>query len=119
MSSNECNLTRTSAIKENTSMQVRARPVKQSRRRRDFLKGSAAVLASCGTAAISYGRVLGSNDRISLGHIGVGRPGRALAGVVSLLKDKFNVEVTAVCDLWKTNRELAQVAAQKHYGRAP
>jgi predicted dehydrogenase len=90
--------------------------------RRTFLNCSASILAGAsvvGTSASSYARVLGSNERISLAHIGIGNRGRELDGVVSKLKDKFNVEMTAVCDLWKVNREKAAASAEKVYGRAP
>lgn len=72
-----------------------------------------------GTTALSYGRVVGANERISLGILGVGRRGSGLAWIVSQLKDKHNAEMTAVCDLWKVNRERAAANAQKVYGRAP
>jgi predicted dehydrogenase len=72
-----------------------------------------------GTTALSYARVAGANDRISLGHIGVGNRGRELAGVVADLRGRHNVEMTAVCDLWTTNRERAAKAAAGAYGRAP
>jgi len=75
--------------------------------------------ASLGVTATSYGRVAGANDRISLGHVGVGSRGRELASVVADLKDRHNVEVTAVCDLWSVNRERAAKAASQAYGRAP
>ena len=75
--------------------------------------------ASVGVSAISYGRILGANDRISLGHVGVGNRGRELAAVVADLKDRQNVEMTAVCDLWSVNRERAVKAAWQAYGRAP
>src|SRR5450432_873083 len=87
-------------------------------KRRDFLAAGAAA-AAIGTSALSYGRILGSNDRISLGQIGIGRRGRELASVVAGLKDSHNLEMTAVCDLWKTNRERALDAATKVYSRAP
>ena len=48
--------------------------------RRTFLGAGAVAL---GTTALSYGRIIGANDRISLGHIGVGRRGRELASVVA------------------------------------
>ncbi|HVO13520.1 MAG TPA: Gfo/Idh/MocA family oxidoreductase [Vicinamibacteria bacterium] len=83
-------------------------------KRRSFL-GQAGAAA----AALSYGRILGANDRISLGHIGVGRRGHELDGIVARLAKTHNVEMTAVCDLWKTNRESAAAAATKAYGRAP
>ena len=84
--------------------------------RRSFLQ---AGVAAIGVSALSYGRILGANDRISLGHAGVGRRGRELAAVVAELRDSHNVEMTAVCDLWKENRERAEKAAEHVYGRAP
>ncbi len=77
--------------------------------RRSFLGQAGAVAIGAGAlggTALSYGRILGANDRISLGHVGVGRRGTELAGIVARLKAK-NVEMTAVCDLWKVNREAA------------
>jgi predicted dehydrogenase len=70
-------------------------------------------------SALSYGRVSGANDRISLGHIGVGNRGRELAGIAAHLRHSHNVEMNAVCDLWKTNRERAAALAERTYGRAP
>ena len=89
--------------------------------RRSFLnRGVAAVGAATVTStAVSYGRILGANDRISVGHIGVGSRGRELDWIVGQLKEKHNVELTAVCDLWKVNREKAAARAEKTYGRAP
>src|SRR5207237_9027424 len=89
--------------------------------RRSFLNQSAIVAGATvlGSTAFSYSRILGANERISLGHIGIGNRGRELDWIVSQLKDKFNVEMTAVCDLWKLNREKAAAAAEKTYGRAP
>jgi predicted dehydrogenase len=71
------------------------------------------------TTARSNDRVLGANDRISLGHIGIGNRGRELDWIASRLKDKCNVEMTAVCDLWNTNCERATAANARYYGRAP
>jgi len=84
--------------------------------RRSFLAAGTTALAS---TALSYSRIPGANDRISLGHIGIGQRGRGLAFIASQLKDQKNVEMTAVCDLWKVHREKAASAAQKVYGRAP
>jgi predicted dehydrogenase len=83
--------------------------------RRSMVAGGAAAAMS----AVSYARVPGANDRISLGHIGIGSRGRELAGVVASLKDHHNVEMTAVCDLWTHNRERAAKEAESAYGRAP
>src|SRR5262249_47621694 len=61
----------------------------------------------------------GANDRISLGQVGIGRRGRELASVVADLEDRHNGEMTAVCDLWKVNRERAAKTASAGYGRPP
>src|ERR1700678_4736068 len=90
--------------------------------RRKFVQNAAVVAA--GTAALnstslSYARILGANDRISLGHIGPGVRGMELVGIVGALKDQFDVEMTAVCDLWSHNLERAVDANTKLYGKAP
>ena len=89
--------------------------------RRSFINQAASLVgaAAVGTTALSYSRVLGANDRISLGHIGVGSRGRGLDWIVSRVKDEHNAEMTAVCDLWKVNRERAVSSNEKFYGRAP
>ncbi len=89
--------------------------------RRSFLNQSArlAAGAAVGTTALSYSRILGANDRISLGHIGIGNRGRGLDWIASQLKDAHQVEMTAVCDLWSVNRQKAVEANGKYYGRAP
>jgi len=72
-----------------------------------------------GATAISYARVIGANDRIRLGHVGIGNRGRELASVVAGLKSTENVEMIAVCDLWNVNRDRAAKAAADEYGRPP
>jgi predicted dehydrogenase len=86
--------------------------------RRTFLNQTAGALATA-TTARSYSRIHGANDRIMLGHIGVGNRGKELDWIVSQLKDKHNVEMAAVCDLWKVNREKAEAKAAQVYGRKP
>src|SRR5205085_10233363 len=89
--------------------------------RRAFLSQTATAIAGAGlfsSSAFSYGRIKGANDRILLGHIGVGSRGAELAGIIARLKDKQNVEMSAVCDLWKVNRERAAAKSQEVYGRA-
>src|SRR5882724_4829271 len=90
--------------------------------RRDFLQKSAVVAAGSAAfnaSALSYDRIVGANDRISLGHIGVGVRGSELDGIVAALKDKKNVEMTAVCDLWSHNREKAVATNTKYYSKTP
>jgi len=90
--------------------------------RKTFLTKSAALLAgtaATASTALSYSRIAGANDRISLCHIGYGSRGEELAQLASQLKSSQNVEMTVVCDLWRLNREKAVAANAKYYGRAP
>ena len=90
--------------------------------RREFLEKGAVVAAgsaALSSTALSYSRIAGANDRISLGHIGVGARGSELDGIVASLKDQKNVEMTAICDLWTHNVERAVAANRKYYGKAP
>jgi predicted dehydrogenase len=89
--------------------------------RRTFLGQAASVVAGAtmGTTALSYGRILGANDRVSLGIVGMGRRGIDHLEIIAQIKDSKNVEPTAVCDLWKPYRERAVAAVEKAHGRAP
>ena len=90
--------------------------------RRRFLAKSAALIGGSAAfvrTALSYDRILGANDRISVGHIGNVSRGGDLDWIVSQLKTSHNVETTAVCDLWRLNREKAVAVNTKYYGRAP
>jgi predicted dehydrogenase len=90
--------------------------------RRDFLSKSATVIAGgimLPSTASSYEKILGANDRISLGHVGNGSRGHDLDEIASKLKSSHHVEMTAVCDLWKVNREKAVATNAGYYGRPP
>src|SRR5438093_1582199 len=89
--------------------------------RRGFLTGSAALIggAAIAPSESSYSRILGANERISLRHIGPGNRGQELAWVVAQHKTRHNVEMTAVCDLWRLHRERAVAENTRFYGRSP
>src|ERR1700704_6312011 len=90
--------------------------------RREFLQKGAVVAAggaALSSTALSYGRIAGANDRISLGHIGIGNRGRGLDEIASRLKDSHKVDMTAICDLWTVNRDRAQATNTAYYGKAP
>jgi predicted dehydrogenase len=63
--------------------------------RRDLLRR--AVTGATALTAASYNRVLGANDRIQLGAIGVGDRGRHVMG---LFQKNTSVQVNAVCDIY-------------------
>lgn len=90
--------------------------------RREFLRKSA--IAAAGSAAVkstalSYTRIAGANDRIALGHIGIGTRGKELDAMAAQLKATKNVEMAVTCDLWTGNLDKAVATNQKYYGRAP
>jgi predicted dehydrogenase len=90
--------------------------------RRTFLGKSAALTAggaALASTALSYGRIAGANDRISLCHIGNGSRGEDLDWIVSKLAATHNVEMSAVGDLWRLNREKAAAMNAKYHGRPP
>jgi predicted dehydrogenase len=90
--------------------------------RKEFLTKSTALLAGGALSAstsLSYSKIPGANDRVSLCHIGNGSRGGDLDLIASQLKTSHNVEMTTVCDLWSVNRENAIATNAKYYGRAP
>ena len=90
--------------------------------RRTFLEKSAAALAGSAIlprTALSYERIVGANDRIALGHIGIGSRGSDLDLIASKLQASHKVEMIAVCDLWTFNRDKAVATNTTYYGRTP
>ncbi len=89
--------------------------------RRTFLAQSSAVTAATalGTAAVAQNAAK-PNERINIGCIGIGGRGYGLMGYINnQFSKKHNVEVTAVCDVWKVNLERAAEACKKANGRRP
>ncbi len=83
--------------------------------RRNFLN-AAAIGAAAAMSARSYSRVIGANDRIRIGFLGCGDRGRGHRRMVRMsVKDK-NLDVVAVCDLWKMNREKAAADCRTLFG---
>src|SRR5437762_9492292 len=95
--------------------------------RRNFLKKTATAAALVAAtnpfktpvygqnSAPSPGRVIGANDRIAVGYIGIGGPpsncpGMGLAHVTSQKSHarENNVVQAAVCDLFKTRNDIAK-----------
>jgi predicted dehydrogenase len=86
--------------------------------RRQFLKAASAGAAALTVSASSYARIVGANDRISIGLIGCGDRGvkAHMPGVHAHAKTE-NVEITAVCDPWSVRREIASAQTREWYGR--
>ncbi len=78
--------------------------------RRSFLSTSAALGVAAGVigqTAQSYGRVIGANDRIGVGFIGVGGMGSGHVGACKGLKEKDNLAFYGVADCWETRAKAA------------
>ena len=80
--------------------------------RRQFLRRTAC--AAAGPLILSAG-ARGANDRIALGVIGTGKRG---TGVMRTFLGLDGVEVVAVCDVQKDQRENAAAIVQQHRGDA-
>jgi predicted dehydrogenase len=65
--------------------------------RRDFARASALT-------ALSYSRVLGSNDRVALGVVGTGERG---SYVMSLFQNEPGIDVRALCDVYAVKLDQA------------
>ena len=87
--------------------------------RRDFIGQAAklAVTAAVTAPFVSSARVLGSNDRIGVGFIGVGGRGRThLAVVQQLIQSGENLQIAAVCDAYRYRlNEAAQSTGAKPF----
>ena len=81
--------------------------------RRNFLKKAAGVGAGMFLAptlpltAKSYSRILGANDRIMIGAIGVGGMGSAHLDALLGMGDSDNVSLAAVCDVYDKRKDKA------------
>ncbi|MDA0835229.1 MAG: Gfo/Idh/MocA family oxidoreductase [Planctomycetota bacterium] len=74
--------------------------------RRNFLQAAGATAAVSWTAK-SYANILGANDRLRIGFIGVGGMGSGHVAAINSLKEKNNLEPVAVADCWTTRAESA------------
>ena len=99
--------------------------------RRRFLKKSAcsAALGISGCAlagktvspATSARRKLGGNECIHIGIVGMGaRGGNFVSAISQLIKQQSaNVQLSAVCDIWRTAREQAVATVEEKTGSRP
>lgn len=92
--------------------------------RRDFLKkvtAGAAGVAVGGSAmsmsAKSYSRIIGSNDRLNVAILGLGR--RLGAFYEPIAQKQNNVELLYLCDVMKSQRENAAAKFSKHIDYKP
>jgi len=87
--------------------------------RRGFLVRGAAGAVALGSTVLAGERAVGANERISIGAVGCGGRGSGLMAQVRSLAKKHNVEITAVCDVWKVSLRRAAAAVKKWFGKEP
>ena len=92
--------------------------------RRDFLKkvtaGAAGIAvggSAMGMSAKSYGRIIGSNDRLKIAIAGLGRRLGAYYEPISM--KEANVELVYLCDVMQSQREKAAVSFSKRIDYKP
>lgn len=87
--------------------------------RRDFMKtatlGAAGVLV--GARALSYGKILGANDRVRVGIVGYSdRCRQALIPSLMMHAKELNFDLVAVSDIWSRRRDEGAQALSKLVG---
>lgn len=89
--------------------------------RRTFLKQTSIVAgaATVNAWAAPAQRSVSANSTIHIGVIGTGDRASALMREILALQKTENVAITAVCDVWKINREAAVLRVQQAAGIAP
>lgn len=95
-----------------------------SSNRRDFLRkvtaGAAGVAvggSAMGMSAKSYGKIIGSNDRLNIAILGLGR--RLGAYYEPIGRKESNVELLYLCDVMKSQRESAAKKFSKYIDYNP
>lgn len=83
--------------------------------RRNFIATSGIALG----ATMAARRAFGANDRIRIGLIGTGSRCQAHIQSLGELQDSHNVEVGAVCDVWRPNRESSAARVEKIFNTKP
>ncbi|GAA5220227.1 Gfo/Idh/MocA family protein [Membranihabitans marinus] len=95
----------------------------KSNSRRTFIKKSALATAGAsmltvpGVSAKSYERILGANDRLNIGIIGLGR--RLGAYYAPIAHKKSNVRLKYLCDVMESQREKAAAKFSKYIDYKP
>src|SRR4051812_24346329 len=87
--------------------------------RRGFMVTAGAAATTL--TARSYARTLGANDRIRIGFIGPGRRGFGahVETLSRLYKDRANIELAAVNDVYEVHRQRAADYIEKQTGKRP
>jgi predicted dehydrogenase len=90
--------------------------------RREFLKQAAGTVIAAGIAGIparSYARIIGANDRITIGQLGCGGRSSGHVHMVQEAAKQTPVETIATCDLWSLAREARAAQVKAAFNNEP
>lgn len=87
--------------------------------RRTFIRTSAATAAGVAVMSSLPRNVVGANDRLRVGVVGCGSRGNYLIDETLGVASALNVEVAALCDVWRVNRERTAERLAARQGRKP
>ena len=89
----------------------------KSMSRRDFIKAAGATAAGVmagsllgSTQSFAAPRVIGANDRINIGIIGIGGMGGGHLNMLKNMQQDQNIQIVGVCDVWDKRLEHARNA---------
>src|SRR5690348_16047207 len=85
-------------------------PQPSSLNRRQFVQGATLTTLALTQSAQSRAQVGDANARLNIGVIGCGSQGRHHVGALMKMKDRQNLQITAVCDVYDNRTE--QFASQ-------
>lgn len=89
-------------------------------KRREFLRRTSVGTATLAAAPFFMARAKAApNERINIGMIGTGDRAGALLQEITRAKGAQNVQVTAVCDVWRKNREGTAARVKSGFGESP
>jgi len=88
--------------------------------RRSFLTKASTSAVALGAGALAARAARGANERLAIGLIGAGGRGQgALMPQIFALAERYNVTITAVCDVWKKNLDSAAAKVKEVLGTEP
>jgi predicted dehydrogenase len=88
----------------------------QTLSRRGFLARGSILVAG---TALAGARAMGANERLSIGAIGCGGRSGALTAQIFKLSKAHNVEITAICDVYRPALDRAATRVKQTSGREP
>jgi predicted dehydrogenase len=85
--------------------------------RREFIRNTALATGAVAFSAKSYARIIGANDRVRVGVVGVAdRFKNSLLPPFVDLRQKMNFEIVALSDIWNRRRDEGRAHLQEKLG---